>query len=26
MSIDRSTFISQKNKVYVAKQLQHLIG
>jgi len=26
MSIDRSTFISQQNKVYIAKQLQHLIG
>jgi len=26
MSIDRSTFISQQNKVYIAKQLQPLIG
>ena len=26
MSIDRSAFISQQNKVYIAKQLQHLIG
>jgi len=26
MSIDRSTFISQQNKVYIAKHLQSLIG
>jgi len=26
MTIDRSTFISQQNKVYIANQLQPLIG